>query len=134
MKNTLVIVSGVVTVGCLAAAVLLGQTASKARKELDEERYSRMVAEEKIEKVNQKIRTLESQLDNTQIKSNDTRSVLEQEKKTSAQLKAELEKMTKLKEVLEEELKKALVQASQSAPQPVVSEPQPASVTPPSGQ
>jgi len=112
----------------LAVSILLGRTASKTKEELNEERYSRMVAEEKLEKVSQKVKSLESQVNATQSKTEDIRGVLDQEKKTSAQLKLELEKMTKLKEVLEKELKEALTSPALS---PIESGESVSAVTPP---
>ena len=109
MKNKIMIAAAVVVVGCFAMVVISGQTVDKTKKNLEQERYNKMVAEEKLEKAALKIKSLESELTNAQNQTQSIQTVLEQEKIAGANLRLELEKVTKLKEVLEEELKNALV-------------------------
>ena len=68
-----------------------------------------MVAEERLEKAIVKIKSLESGLTNAQNQVQGLQTVLEQEKIANINLKTELDKTKKLKEVLEEQLKDALV-------------------------
>ena len=110
MKNKLVIIATVLAIACLVIVILSGRTVDKTRKELDQERYNRMVAEEKLEKVNTKIKSMESELTNSQNQTQGLQTFIEKEKVANDNLRTELEKVTRLKEVLEKELKNALVQ------------------------
>ena len=109
MKNNILIVAAVLAIGCLVMVVISGRTVDQTRKELERERYKRMVAEEKIEAVNAKIKSLEGETTNAQNQTQSIQTVLEEEKNANDTLRKELEKMTKLKGVLEEQLKNALV-------------------------
>ena len=81
----------------------------KTQEELNKERYNRMDAEENLEKALVKIKSLEADLTNAQNQTQGLQTVLEQEKTANINLKTELEKTSKLQEVLEGELKDALV-------------------------
>ena len=112
MKNRILILVAVLAVGGLVMGVIADRTVDQTRKELERERYNRMVAEEKLEKVNAKIRSLEGETINAQNQTQSIQTVLEEEKNANDKLRKELEKMTKLKEVLEEQLKNALVKSA----------------------
>ena len=109
MRNKILVLAAVLTLGCVAMVFFSGQTVDKTRKDLDQERYNRMVAEEKLEKALVKIKSLETDLTNAQNQAQGLQTVLEQEKNANVDLKTELEKTSKLKEVLEGNLKDALV-------------------------
>ncbi len=109
MKNNILIVAAVLAIGCLVMVVISGRTVNQTRKELERERYNRMVDEEKLEHVNAKMRSIEGETINAQNQTQSIHTVLEEEKNANDKLRKELEKMMKLKEVLEEQLKSALV-------------------------
>lgn len=109
MKNKILIISAVLAVGCLVMVIVSGRAVDSTRKELNQERFNRIDAEEKLEKALAKIKTLESDAANVQKQTQNAQALLDQEKKANQELKDELEKMTKLKGILEDQLKNALV-------------------------
>ena len=120
MKNKLLIVAAFLTLGCLVVVVMSSQKMSRIQRDLEQERYNRMVAEEKLERAMTKVKTSESDVTNVENQVQSLQTVLEQEKEASGKLKTELDKMNKLKDVLEQQLKDALVTQSPalSAPPP----------------
>jgi len=115
LKNNILVVAAVLAVGCLIMVVLSSQAVDKTRKDLDQERYEKMVAEEKLDKTLAKVKSLEGDLASSQNQTKNAQATLEQEKQANTKLKTELEKVSKLKNVLEDQLKNALVAP---APQP----------------
>ena len=109
MKNNILLAAAVLTVGCLAMVIFSRQAVDKTQKTLDQERYNRMITEEKLEKALMKIKSVETELTNAQNQAQGIQTVLEKERNVNINLRSELDKMTKLKEVLEEQLKAALV-------------------------
>lgn len=116
MKNKILIVATILAVGCLIMVVLSSQAVDKTRKSLDQERYDKMVAEEKLEKALIKIKSLENDITNSQNQTQSMQAIVEQEKNANTKLKTELAKVTKLKDVLEDQLKNALVAPAQPSP------------------
>ena len=110
------IILGALTVGSLVIVVLSSQTLQKTKGDLNQERYTRMVAEEKFEQAMIKIKSLEANLTAASNQLQSTKDALVQEKVNSTSVRDELEKMTKLKEVLEQELKNSLVTTSSLPP------------------
>ena len=90
------------------------KTLEKSNNTIELERYERMVTEEKLDKASQKVSALEAALAKAQGDTKDTSALVRQEKEKSEQLKVELEKTTKLKELLEQQLKDALVAPPQN--------------------
>ncbi len=117
MKNQILVISAVLAVGCLVIAVLFSQKVGKVSKDLELERYNRMMTEEKLEKATAKMKSLENDSTNMQNQSQGLQVVLEKERQANDKLRSELEKTSKLKDVLEKELKEALVEPP--APSPV---------------
>ena len=110
MKSKILVVSVILTIGTCLMAISASQSASKAQAGLDQERYNRMVAEEKLEKATAKLVSLQTELDNANTKIKGIQAVLDQGRSTNADLKAQLETVTKLKATLErrmEDLKNA---------------------------
>lgn len=116
MKNKILIIVAILAVGCLGLVIFLSQNVSQTSKDLIQERYNRMVAEEKLEKALFKIQSLENELTNTQNQTQNLQTVLEKEKVASDKIRTELEKTSKLKEVLEKALKDALVEPPAPSP------------------
>ncbi len=116
MKNQVLIVSAVLATGSLAVAVLFSQKVGQTSKDLELERYNRMVAEEKLEKATARLKSIENEFTNMQDQSQSLQTVLEKEKQASDKLRSELEKTSKLKDVLERELKEALVEPPSPSP------------------
>ncbi len=120
MKNKMLILISALAVICVGIVFFAGSKVAGTKKDLDQERYSRMVAEEKLEKALIKIRSLENEVNVAQTQTQNLQAVFDKEKAASSKAQTELDKMTKLKEVLEKELKNALVPpaATEQAPQP----------------
>ena len=120
MKNKFLIVASLLTFGCLVLVMLSSQRIDKARKEIDTERYNRMVAEEKLEKALSRVKTLETEITNAQNQAQNIQTVLEQQATAASHLKAELEKETQAKKQLENQLKSDSVELQ--SPQPPVTQ------------
>ena len=116
MKNQAVIIAVVFAVGCAAIVVVASQRISTTKKELERERYTRMETEEKLEKTISQVKSLEGEMTMTQSERQNVQALLEQEKNNATNLRTELEKVNKLNEVLERELKNALVTAPPAPP------------------
>lgn len=104
MKNKILVVSVVLTIGACLMAISSTNRASRVQQGLDQERYNRMIAEEKLEKANAKLSSLQTELDTAKSKIQGIQAVLDQGKSTTADLKAQLESVTKLKESLERKM------------------------------
>ncbi|MDD3375497.1 MAG: hypothetical protein PHY73_07250 [Candidatus Omnitrophica bacterium] len=102
-------VFAILTIACLGIAILSSQKFSTAKEDLNEERYQRMVAEEKLEKAKGKNRVLEGKSVEMQEELDRLNALLNEEKGAIADLKKELEKTMRFNQVLQNELKNALV-------------------------
>lgn len=109
MKNRILIIAVILTLGCVVLVVLSSQKIDKCTKDINAERYKRMVAEERLENTRMKINSLRTEMTNLMDQIENIKAQLEEEKSTNADLKSEIEKVTKLKNVLEQQLKNALV-------------------------
>lgn len=116
MKNKILIIAVILTLGCLVLVILSSQKVGRFSEELNLERYSRMVAEEKLENAVARVKSLESDLKTMQDHLNSLQEALEKETRTSTGLKSELEMITKLKDILEQQLKEALVETPADGP------------------
>lgn len=116
MKDKIIVIAVLLTVGCVAITIVSGSKASQNSKMLDQERYNRMVAEEKLEKALAKVQSLESALTSAQNQAQSIQDTLAKEKTANEGLKTELEKTEKLKQILENELKNSLVTESAKSP------------------
>ena len=110
LKDKPLVFLAVLTISCLIIAIVSGQKVGSARDDLNEERYKRMVAEEKLEKRKAANRVLASKLDKAQGNINQLDALLREKKEVVSELRLELEKTTRLNHVLQTELKNALVQ------------------------
>jgi len=99
----------VLTIACLGVAIVASQKFGTAKEGLNEERYQRMVAEEKLEKAKSKTRVLETKSEQMQKELDQLNALLKEDKGAIADLKMELEKTTRLSLILQKELKNALV-------------------------
>ncbi len=74
--------------------VRFAQKADKAGKNLEEERYSRMVAEETLQKNDAKLTTFQEQLKDEQDKMAKIEDILDQEKSVNSDLKKQYDELT----------------------------------------
>ena len=80
MKDVVLIISLLLMVGLAVGVVRFAQKADKAGKSLEEERYSRMVAEETLQKNDAKLATLQEAVQENKNKMAKIEDILDQEK------------------------------------------------------
>ncbi|MDE2231911.1 MAG: hypothetical protein KGJ95_07620 [Candidatus Omnitrophica bacterium] len=108
MKDTILIISVLVAIALLLGVVQLAQKADKASKSLQEERYSRMVAEETLQKNEAKLVTFQQELRDANDKMAQIQDAMNQEKTTNLDLKKKYDALSQAKTVLEAKLQAAL--------------------------
>ncbi|MDE2009961.1 MAG: hypothetical protein KGJ09_07780 [Candidatus Omnitrophica bacterium] len=108
MKDTILIISVLVAIALLLGVVQLAQKADKASKSLQEERYSRMVAEETLQKNEAKLITFQQELRDANDKMAQIQDAMNQEKTTNLDLKKKYDALSQAKTVLEAKLQAAL--------------------------
>lgn len=123
MKDKILLAVIILAVGSLTATIIFSRNLNTAQNELTRERYIRITKEEELEKASLKIKSLQSDTTSSQNQVQNIQLLLEQEKRANSKLQTELEKVSKLKEVLERELKNALVTQSSTAQPPAATEP-----------
>ncbi|MCA9406517.1 MAG: hypothetical protein KC684_08265 [Candidatus Omnitrophica bacterium] len=105
MKNLGIIVSILIAVGACVSAFTYNQKSAKSQGYLDKERYLRMTAEEEINVLQEKVTSLESDLDRSQKKIKGIQAKIEQLTAINTDLKSRLDKAAQIKENLESKLK-----------------------------
>ena len=108
MKDIVLVISLLLAVGSSVMLVRFAQKADKTGKNLEEERYSRMVAEETLQKNDAKLTTLQELLKEDQDKMAKIEDVLDQEKNVNLDLKKQYDALTETKANLENKLQVAL--------------------------
>lgn len=93
----------VALLSCLLAA-RYNTSASKAKLELDQERYNRMTAEESLEKVNSKASALENDLRTSEAKFKSLETLLKQTVTINDDLKSQINKVNQVKEALDKKM------------------------------
>jgi septal ring factor EnvC (AmiA/AmiB activator) len=107
MKDIILVIVLLITVGLAVLAVRFHEKADKASKNLDEERYSRMVAEETLQKNSAKLTTLFSQLKDEKQRMAKIEDILDQEKSVNTDLKKQYDELAQSKSDLEAKLQAA---------------------------
>jgi len=110
MKDIILVVSLMVVVGLSVIVIRFAEKADKAGKNLEEERYSRMVAEETLQKNDAKLSTFEEQIKEAQNKMAKIQDILDQEKGVNSDLKKQYDELTEAKASLEAKLETVLQQ------------------------
>jgi chromosome segregation ATPase len=108
MKDIILVISLLCAVGLTVVVIRFAEKADKAGKSLDEERYSRMVAEETLQKNDAKLTTLQVELKEDQSKMTKIEDILDQEKNVNADLKKQYDDLTQAKANLESKLQTVL--------------------------
>ncbi|MBI4308876.1 MAG: hypothetical protein HY591_00945 [Candidatus Omnitrophica bacterium] len=116
-KHLVLVICGLITAGAVILAFYAFEKGHKLSKSLEEERYSRMVAEESSQKSAAKLAALDNQLKSTQDKMAKLKDILDQEKEVNQDLKIQYEQLVQAKEVLESRLKTAMEEKSVEAEQ-----------------
>ena len=117
MKDVILVVAALVVVALSVLSVRMNEKATKFSKGLEEERYSRLVAEESVQKSAAKIVALSSELKSAQGKMAKVQAILDQEQNVNADLKAQFDRLAQAKSQLEEKLNTALKEADQQPKQ-----------------
>lgn len=113
-KDVIMVICVLIAVGALVLAVYAFEKQNKLVKSLEEERYSRMVAEESSQKSAAKLAVLENQLKSTQDKMAKMKDILDQEKSVNSDLKNQYDKLAQTKKDLESKLQSAVVETALS--------------------
>lgn len=117
MKDIILVIAVLLALSLTVVVVRFSEKATKASKSLEEERYSRMVAEETLQKNAAKLATLEAQVKAAEGKMLKIQDVLAQEKDVNADLKQQYERLAQTKAELEEKVRSTIeaqeVQAAQ---------------------
>jgi len=109
-RDVLLAVCALITAGAVAVAVYALERQHKLTKGLEEERYSRMVAEESSQKSAAKLATLENQTKTVDDRMAKLKEVLDQEKTVNQDLKEQYDQLAKAKAELEGKLQAILAQ------------------------
>ena len=117
-KDVLLVIAILIAVGLAAFCVRFAEKEHKAVKNLEEERYSRMVAEETLQKSAAKLATLENQLKTATDKMAKVQDIVDQQKDVNADLRKQYEQSLKAKEEVETRLKAAMVEQDTVQVQP----------------
>ncbi|MBF0489005.1 MAG: hypothetical protein HQL15_00120 [Candidatus Omnitrophica bacterium] len=107
-KDIILVVLVLACIGLIILLVSLFEKTNKVTKSLDEERYSRMVAEESLQRNAAKLSTLEAQLKSANQKMAKVQDQIDQEKSTNGDLQKQYEELFNVKADLEAKLKIAL--------------------------
>lgn len=107
-KDVLVIVFALLTAASVAVAVVSFEKQNKLGKSLEEEKYSRMVAEESSQKSAAKVAVYENQLKSANEKMAKLKDILDQQQGVNEELKSQYDKLAQTKEDLEAKLKTTL--------------------------
>jgi predicted nuclease with TOPRIM domain len=108
MKDIILVISLLVAVGLSVVVVRFAEKADKAGKSLEEERYSRMVAEETLQKNDAKLTNFQEQVKEDQDKMGKIEDILNQEKGVNSDLKKQYDELTEAKTDLEAKLQTVL--------------------------
>ncbi len=107
-KNVLLVILVLISVGLLVMVVAVLEKENKVRKSLDEERYSRMVTEERLQIKEAKLVTLETQLKTANEKMAKVQMLIDQQKDLNADIQKQYSDLNKSKIELESKLKATL--------------------------
>ncbi len=105
VKNRILVLVVILTFGCVVMVILSGQKLAKNQSELDKERYTRIVAEEKLSQTLSKLSSLESELSKKQNQIENVQVILEKEKNSVFEIKGQMDKLMQVNRQLEETLK-----------------------------
>ena len=105
MKATIIVLAVMVCVFSAGLAIRYNLNASNAQKDLNQERFNRMTAEEGLEKANARISSLESELARTQSRIKGVEKALEQANAVNGDLKGRMDKAMEYKDKLDAKIK-----------------------------
>ena len=115
MKIIAVILAVVLVIFCFGVAIHFNQNVLQARKILENERYTRLMAEENLEKATAQIRDLENELGRVLAKIKSTEKLLEQTKSINMELEERMEEAATLQRTLQQKLEQLQHQSNSTA-------------------
>ncbi|GEM_PF-2641239 len=89
---------------CFGVAIHFNQNVLQSRKVLENERYTRLTAEESLEKAVSKISSLENELERAQVKVKSAETLLEQAKSANEQLQERIKEGAALQKSLQQRI------------------------------
>lgn len=104
MKVIAIILAVALVVFCFGIAIHFNQNVLQTRRILENERYTRLTAEENLEKATAQIRNLENELGRAQAKIQNTEKLLDQTKSVNGALQERMEEATTLQKSLQQKL------------------------------
>ena len=104
MKIVAIVLAVALVIFCFGLAIHFNQNVLQAKKILESERYTRLTAEESLEKAAAKIRNLENELERAQTKAKSTEKLLEQTKSLNTQLQNRVEEGATLQKSLQQRI------------------------------
>jgi len=123
VKNKILIIAVILTFGCVVMVVLSSSKVSKTQEELIIERYTRMTAEEKLSQTQTKLNSLEAEMAKKQNQIENVQVLLEKAKVSASELQNQMDKLSQANQQLEEALKSATPELSQTPETPPVGGP-----------
>lgn len=104
MKLIAIVLAVVLIVFCFGVAIHFNQNVLQTRKVLENERYTRLTAEESLEKATSRIRNLESELERAEAKVKNAERSLEQTKSVNTQLQEQVQEGAALQKSLQQRI------------------------------
>ncbi len=104
MKIIAIVLAVVLVAFCFGVAIHFNQNVLQTRKVLESERYTRLTAEEGLEKASAQIRNLENELVRAQTKIKSTEKLLDQAKSLNTQLQERVEEAATLEKSLQQRI------------------------------
>ena len=118
MRTIIIVVVGGLAILAFAIGINSTKEAQKAKQDLNQERFTRMTAEESFTNANGKINSLQAELDRLKSKLKSTEKELEQVSEINKDFKARLDKAQEIKKDMEQKIQELQAMVS-SAPAPV---------------
>ncbi len=115
-KDVVLVILGLLVVGLSVFLARSLEKEHRALKGLEEERYSRMVAEESLQKNAAKLSRMEAQIKSASDKMAKIQDIVEQQKGVNADLKKQYAQLAEAKEALEAKVKAAMQEQTAHAP------------------
>ena len=112
MKNTVLVITFLITGATCALAYFQNTKADRAVSELNEERYARMVAEEDLLKAAQDLERLTKEMDSLKSQLKNHEKLLKQTQSINSDLQAQLKKAESVKASLENKISEMTKQLS----------------------
>lgn len=104
MKIIAIVLAVALVVFCFGLAIHFNQNVLQTRKVLESERYTRLTAEESLEKAATQIRSLENKLERAQAKAASAEKLLEQTQSLNAQLQERVAEGATLQKSLQQRI------------------------------